>query len=76
MSPTEKLILIQHLAEDAIHNPEPRKALASIAGIALIPASPAMVSPSLADNFAPRLPGRCRPGSRGHVSWWGRMKII
>ena len=55
MSPTEKLILIHYLAEDAIHNPEPRKALASIAGIALTPASSAMVSPSLTDNFAPRV---------------------
>jgi hypothetical protein len=55
MSPTEKLIQIHHLAEDAIHNPDPGKTLASIAGIALTPVCPAIVWPPHPDILAPRV---------------------
>jgi hypothetical protein len=45
MSPTEKLIQIHRLAEDAIYKPEPGKTLASIAGIGLTPAGAAIDTP-------------------------------
>ena len=55
MSPTEKLIEIHHLAEDAIHNPDPGRTLVSIAGIALTPICPAIISSPHPDNLAPHV---------------------